>query len=100
MKLRHLITIIFLAIIGWLAQEAWLGQRGLIHTRYLIKQYQQVVVTTNTIKDKNENLQKEIKQLKTDKQWIEKQVREKLGWAKPGEVIYKFKTMKEIGKTE
>ncbi len=95
MKLKLLGTSILLAICGWLLLEGWCGERGLVRTKQKIIQYYQCVITVNDAQKKNANLHKEIRRLKDNKFWIEKHAREKLGWVKPGEVIYKFETVKE-----
>ncbi len=100
MKSKQVIAIVILALAGWLLAEGWLGERGLGRVRQLIKQYYQLVAKTDSIQKKNLALQKEIGRLQDDKFWLEKQVREKLGWARPGEVIYKFKTMQALSPAE
>ncbi len=100
MKSKQVTAIVILALAGWLLAGGWLGERGLGRIRQLIKQYYQLVTKTGSIQKKNLALQEEVRRLKDDKFWLEKQVREKLGWARPGDVIYKFKTMQSLSPTE
>lgn len=100
MKPRQIVAVFLLLIAGWLFVEGWVGERSLGQVRQLITQYYHLANATSDIQKKNLALQTEIRQLRDDKFWIEKQVREKLGWAKSGEVIYKFKNVEESGNTQ
>ncbi len=51
-------------------------------------EYRQVTAEVERVKAENQQLAEQIKLLQTDKKTIEKEAREQLKYARPGEVIY------------
>lgn len=64
------------------------GTNGMIAYRHKMKEYKQVQQELQQAQAENERLQQRIKALKSDPEAIEKEAREQLKYAKPGEVIY------------
>jgi len=82
-----LITLIFLALI-----VAWLGfgERGFIHLYRMEKERQAYLARIRHLEKQNQQLLKQINQLRTDKEYIESVARKELGLVKENEIIYKI----------
>ena len=66
------------------------GDRGYMEMRRRRDAYAQMQREVAQLQAENRSLQTDISALKTDPYVIEKLAREKLGYARPGEVIYLF----------
>jgi cell division protein FtsB len=65
-----------------------LGGNGWLTYRHKQAEYQRLQQELQRIDEENRRLEAEIKSLKSDPKAIEKEAREQLRYAKPGEVIY------------
>jgi cell division protein FtsB len=68
--------------------HALLGDNGWIKYRQKKAEYQKLQQDLQRVADENKRLDSDIKALKSDPKAIEKEAREQLRYAKPGEVIY------------
>jgi len=90
-----LITLLFLGlIIAWLG----FGERGFIHLYRMEKERQAYLDRIRLLENENEELLEQIKQLRTDKEYIESVARRELGLVKDNEIIFRFS--KEQGKKD
>lgn len=64
------------------------GANGVMVYRQKQKEYRQLQDQNRTLQQQNEALEQQIKSLKSDPQAIEKEAREQLHYARPGEVVY------------
>jgi cell division protein FtsB len=71
-----------------LAYHLVFGANGLMVYQQKRHEYRQLQQQIQTLQQQNQNLEQQIKGLKTDPQMIEKEARERLRYARPGEVVY------------
>ena len=64
------------------------GANGLMVYEQKRKEYRQVQEQNRSLQQQNQELEKQNKALKTDAQAIEKEARERLHYARSGEVVY------------
>jgi len=64
------------------------GANGLMAYRQKKAEYQQLQKEVEQLKNENERVQQQINSLKSDPKAIEREAREQLRYAKPGEIIY------------
>jgi cell division protein FtsB len=88
-RLRHKLATGGLALLACLlAYHVVFGANGLLVYRQKQKEYRQLQEQNRTLQQQNENLEGQNKALKNDPQAIEKEAREQLHYARPGEVVY------------
>jgi len=85
---RLLASAAFLVIAGCLCAHVLLGNNGWMSYRQKKAEYQKLQQELKRMDEENRRLDAEIKALKSDPKAIEKEAREQLRYAKPGEVIY------------
>jgi cell division protein FtsB len=85
---RLLASAAFLVIAGFLCAHVLTGNNGWIAYRQKKAEYQKLQQDLKRMDEENRHLDTEIKALKSDPKAIEKEAREQLRYAKPGEVIY------------
>ncbi|GIW40732.1 MAG: hypothetical protein KatS3mg076_1309 [Candidatus Binatia bacterium] len=42
------------------------------------------------LQERNERLRSHLRRLRSDRRYLERVIRERLGWVKPGEILYRF----------
>jgi len=91
-KLVQWRTLLATAVIGvvaaFLFAHVLAGNNGWVSYRQKQAEYQKLQQEVLRIDEENKRLDEEIKRLKSDPKAIEKEAREQLRYAKPGEVIY------------
>lgn len=85
---RKLLTAAVAVLASWVAYHVIFGANGMVVYAHKRSEYKQVTAEIERIKTENDRLQKENDALKHDPKAIEKEAREQLRYAKPGEVIY------------
>jgi cell division protein FtsB len=85
---RLLASAAFAAIAICICAHVLLGNNGWVTYRQKKVEYQKLQQEVKQIDEENMRLDSEIKALKSDPTAIEKEAREQLRYAKPGEVIY------------
>lgn len=85
---RLLASAAFMVIAGCLCAHVLLGNNGWMSYRQKKAEYRKLQQELKRMDEENRRLDVEIKALKTDPKAIEKEAREQLRYAKPGEVIY------------
>jgi len=78
----------FVVIAVCMFTHVLLGDNGWISYRQKKAEYQRLQQDLQKMDTENQRLDSEIKALKSDPKAIEKEAREQLRYAKPGEVIY------------
>jgi cell division protein FtsB len=85
---RLLASAVVAMIATCLFAHALLGQNGWMSYRQKRAEYQKLQTQLQGMEAENRRLDGEIRALKSDPKAIEKEAREQLRYAKPGEVIY------------
>ena len=76
------------AFVSLLAFHVIFGPNGMIVYQQKRSEFKTLDSEINSLQAENDRLNQRIKALKTDPKTIEKEAREQLRYAKPGEVIY------------
>lgn len=84
-KLAMAVVIVLLVMMGY---HVLFGVNGVIAYQQKRRESRELQQQIEQLKAENERVQQEIKALKYDPQAIEKEARERLRYARPGEVIY------------
>src|SRR5215831_14549662 len=78
--------VVALALCAW---SAVFGSGGVVQLHRLQMQQQQAEATAFGLAQRNAKLREHVQRLETDNAYLEKVVRERLGWIKPGELVYR-----------
>jgi cell division protein FtsB len=79
--------IVVLALCG---VSAVFGSGGLVQLRRLQEQQAQEEAAAFALAQRNAQIREHLQRLDSDDAYLEKVVRERLGWIKPGEVVYRI----------
>ncbi len=71
------------------AVSAVFGSGGVINLRRLQAQQLQAEAQAFALGERNARLREHLQKLESDNAYLEKVVRERLGWVKPGELVYR-----------
>ena len=86
---RHKFAIVVVGLLSLLmAYHVLFGENGVIAYQHKRRESRDLQQQIEQLKQQNGALEKQIKGLKDDPQAIEKEARERLRYARPGEVIY------------
>jgi cell division protein FtsB len=75
--------------LGLCALSAVVGSGGVVHLRRLQAQQVQEEATAFALAQRNTRLRDHLERLETDDAYLEKVARERLGWVRPGELVYR-----------
>lgn len=85
---RRIATAGIFALTAWLFLHVMFGANGMVIYRQKKAEYQVLQKEVESLQRDNDQATEQIKGLKEDPKTIEKEAREQLHYAKPGEVIY------------
>jgi cell division protein FtsB len=85
---RRLATGGVIVLTVWLFVHIMFGANGMVVYRQKRTEYQSLQKEINSLQKENHQYTEQIKSLETDPKTIEKEAREQLHYARPGEVIY------------
>lgn len=85
---RRIATAGVFALTAWLFIHVMFGANGMVIYRQKRAEYQVLQKEVEALQKDNDHAVDEVKSLKEDPKTIEKEAREQLHYAKPGEVIY------------
>lgn len=85
---RHIATGTVALLTIWFFVHVMFGANGMVVYRQKKTEYQSLQKEINHLNDENGHYSQQIKALQTDPKAIEKEARETLHYARPGEVIY------------
>lgn len=85
---RRIATIAVALLAASLFVHVMFGANGMVVYRQKRADYQQLQKQINVVQQENDRYTQQIQGLKTDQTAIEKEAREQLGYAKPGEYVY------------
>jgi cell division protein FtsB len=83
----RLVTIVLLALIGWVQAELWLGKAGMAHVMDKRAELEAVRQANAASKQRNDRLQAEVSDLKEGLEMVEEKARSELGMVKPDELL-------------
>jgi len=81
-----------------LAYHVLFGANGMVAWEHKRAEYRQLQQQIDDLQKQNQQLSEHIKALKSDPQAIEKEAREQLRYARPGEVIYVMPAVPKVPK--
>jgi cell division protein FtsB len=93
---RRIVVFVVVAAALAVLIGAIFGDRGYLEVRRRRAAYGELVSDVQALAERNEALRQEIAALRGDPYVIEKLAREKLGYARPGEVIYLFPPEEQV----
>lgn len=85
---RRIATIAVAILAGSLFVHVMFGANGMVVYKQKRAEYENLRKQVNDVQQENERYMQQIQGLKTDQTSIEKEAREQLGYAKPGEYVY------------
>ena len=81
-------------MLGW---HVLFGANGMVAYQQKKTEYQRLQVELQTLQAENQQLQDKVEKLRNDPKTIEREAREQLRYARPGEVIYTVPAPAAIG---
>ena len=104
LRLAHkgflLILILILTFDIFLAIGIFWGENSILTWNILRKKERELTSELNSLNQKQMDLKREIRLFKTDPQFVEKNIREKLNYVKENEILYLFEEKEPIKKTD
>ena len=85
---RRIATAAVALLAGWLLVHVTFGANGMVVYRQKRSEYQELQKKIERVQQENDRYTQQIQGLKSDQTSIEKEAREQLGYAKPGEYVY------------
>lgn len=80
--------IVVLALLGF---SAIFGSRGVLHLHRLRGEQRAAEAVAFRLADENRTLREHLRRVEHDDTYLEKLARERLGWIKPGELVYRLR---------
>jgi cell division protein FtsB len=85
-KAAVLLGIVLLVLV---AVSAVVGSRGWLHLRRLENEQAQMEALVVRLQRQNDSVEEHLRRLGNDDAYLEKTVRERIGWVKPNEMLYR-----------
>jgi cell division protein FtsB len=85
---RRIATAAIIVLAGWLFVHVMFGANGMVVYRQKRSEYQELRKKIDSVQQENDRYSQQIQGLNSDQMAIEKEAREQLGYAKPGEYVY------------
>ena len=85
---RRLATGGVIVLTGWMFLHVMFGANGMVVYKTKRSEYQKLQTQIDQLQKENDQYSQQVKALQSDPKTIEKEAREQLHYAKPGEVIY------------
>ena len=83
----RLVTIALIVLIGWVQAELWFGKAGVAHVHEQDMALAALRATNDAAKQRNDQLQAEVSDLKEGLEMVEEKARSELGMTKPDELL-------------
>jgi cell division protein FtsB len=83
----RLVTIALILLIGWVQAELWFGKSGMAHVIDMRGELKTLLAANDAAKQRNDQLQAEVSDLKEGLEMVEEKARSELGMIKPDEVL-------------
>jgi cell division protein FtsB len=72
-------------MVGW---HVLFGANGMVAYQHKKAEFQRLQVEMQTLETENQELQQKVERLRSDPKTIEREAREQLRYARPGEIVY------------
>lgn len=83
----RLLTIALIVLIGWVQAELWFGKAGVAHVAQMSHKLATLRSANDAAKQRNDQLQAEVSDLKEGLEMVEEKARSELGMIKPDELL-------------
>ena len=83
----RLVTIALIVLIGWVQAELWFGKAGVAHVSEMRRELAALRSTNDAARQRNDQLQAEVSDLKEGLEMVEEKARSELGMTKPDELL-------------
>ena len=83
----RLVTIALIVLIAWVQAELWFGKAGVAHVSDMGRQLATLRGANDAAKQRNDQLQAEVSDLKEGLEMVEEKARSELGMTKPDELL-------------
>ena len=83
----RLVTIALIVLIAWVQAELWFGKAGVAHVHEMTVELAALTSANNVAKQRNDQLQAEVSDLKEGLEMVEEKARSELGMTKPDELL-------------
>ena len=83
----RLVTIALIVLIGWVQAELWFGKAGVAHVAEMSHRLAALRAANDSAKQRNDQLQAEVSDLKEGLEMVEEKARSELGMTKPDELL-------------
>ena len=83
----RLVTIALILLIGWVQAELWFGKSGMTHVIAKRAELKTLLAANDAAKQRNDQLQAEVSDLKEGLEMVEEKARSELGMIKPDELL-------------
>ena len=83
----RLVTIALIVLIGWVQAELWFGKAGVAHVSQMSHELAALRAGNDAAKQRNDQLQAEVSDLKEGLEMVEEKARSELGMTKPDELL-------------
>jgi cell division protein FtsB len=83
----RLVTLLLLALIGWVQAELWVGKAGMTHVMEKRAELAALRQANAAAKQRNDRLQAEVSDLREGLEMVEEKARSELAMVKPDEVL-------------
>ena len=83
----RLVTIALIVLIAWVQAELWFGKAGVAHVHEQRMALAALRAANDSAKQRNDQLQAEVSDLKEGLEMVEEKARSELGMTKPDELL-------------
>ena len=83
----RLVTIALIVLIGWVQAELWFGKAGVAHVSRMSRELAALRAGNDAAKQRNDQLQAEVSDLKEGLEMVEEKARSELGMTRPDELL-------------
>ncbi len=83
----RLVTIALIVLIAWVQAELWFGKAGVAHVHEMTVELAALTSANNVARQRNDQLQAEVSDLKEGLEMVEEKARSELGMIKPDELL-------------
>ena len=83
----RLVTIALIVLIAWVQAELWFGKAGVAHVHEMTRELAALTSANDIAKQRNDQLQAEVSDLKEGLEMVEEKARSELGMIKPDELL-------------
>ena len=83
----RLVTIVLIALIAWVQAELWVGKAGMATVLQRRTELDTLLAANAAAKQRNDQLQAEVSDLKEGLEMVEEKARSELGMTRPDELL-------------